>query len=553
MSSPGWPEVPEWLLAGSRPPKPPPGLPPELPPGLPPGFKPVLLRPVLTAMQTLEVMKPKLKDPQNSTFVIVKWLREDTYFQMTRANEKCNIFIVALPYPCPVLLLLGKEPNTGKPVQKLVICLETDDDQDPDWYTITMLAEQHGPCDLELMWGPRCPVTLYTRVELKPSLFQMAGFNDTVQRLMVRVGEKLLGVPENVEFMLVAFSDEKVLIAVLPGQEIHEHIGKPEKWPVVFEVNNSEWSRKTGVQSDPTIMTYWTISDYATFKGDKHSVRLNVDYQPSGDMLQKALRLPDSHREQQFTIVYQLHLLMIAFSEWRVWSRKTCTTQYGKWTHFLTKLQLSKKELQAAIFYENVIVPNLLSMALEAMRKQVLQTKRKAWAKKTWKWKLFVKKSLLSWYRASSLPELFSQMELQSKRWKVMSAKRAYQLRKERKNPMMREHLWNRHILRSKWEKVVLAMQDRQPFLLAVDRWKALALQRTELLKQYKRLRSQLGAPAVACSICLESLPNIVLQPCLHQCMCNDCFLTAAADRQQCPICRQEVTGHVQTFLSQVA
>jgi hypothetical protein len=274
-------------------------------------------------------------------------------------------------------------------------------------------------------------------------------------------------------------------------------------------------------------------------------------------MLQKALRLPDSHREQQFTIVYQLHLLMIAFSEWRVWSRKTCTTQYGKWTHFLTKLQLSKKELQAAIFYENVIVPNLLSMALEAMRKQVLQTKRKAWAKKTWKWKLFVKKSLLSWYRASSLQndidfmsELFSQMELQSKRWKVMSAKRAYQLRKERKNPMMREHLWNRHILRSKWEKVVLAMQDRQPFLLAVDRWKALALQRTELLKQYKRLRSQLGA---SCSICLESLPNIVLQPCLHQCMCNDCFLTAAADRLQCPICRQEVTGHVQTFLSQVA
>jgi hypothetical protein len=42
---------------------------------------------------------------------------------------------------------------------------------------------------------------------------------------------------------------------------------------------------------------------------------------------------------------------------------------------------------------------------------------------------LFVKKSLLSWYRASSLQndidfmsELFSQMELQSKRWKVMSA-----------------------------------------------------------------------------------------------------------------------------------
>jgi hypothetical protein len=168
-------------------------------------------------------------------------------------------------------------------------------------------------------------------------------------------------------------------------------------------------------------------------------------------MLQNALKLPESHREQQFTIAYQLHLLMIAM---QVWSRKTWTTQYGKWTHFLTKLQLSKKELEAAIFYENVIVPNLLSIALEGMRKQVLQTKRKAWAKKTWKWKLFVKKSLLSWYRTSSLQndidlmsELFSQIELQTKRWKVMSAKRAYQLRKERWNAMMRLHLWDRHIL----------------------------------------------------------------------------------------------------------
>ena len=41
----------------------------------------------------------------------------------------------------------------------------------------------------------------------------------------------------------------------------------------------------------------------------------------------------------------------------------------------------------------------------------------------------------------------------------------------------------------------------------------------------------------IRCSICWENVPNILLLPCLHQCVCGDCQLYI----DQCPICRREL------------
>jgi hypothetical protein len=45
------------------------------------------------------------------------------------------------------------------------------------------------------------------------------------------------------------------------------------------------------------------------------------------------------------------------------------------------------------------------------------------------------------------------------------------------------------------------------------------------------------------CSICLEVLANTVLLPCLHLCVCNQCCGVG-----ECPICRGPITERVNTI-----
>jgi hypothetical protein len=47
------------------------------------------------------------------------------------------------------------------------------------------------------------------------------------------------------------------------------------------------------------------------------------------------------------------------------------------------------------------------------------------------------------------------------------------------------------------------------------------------LQKEITILKLKIQAPASACIICMDSLPNIVLQPCHHQPYCEHCFAEA--------------------------
>eukprot|EP00039_Didymoeca_costata_P016001 m.279468 g.279468 ORF g.279468 m.279468 type:complete len:902 (+) comp16323_c10_seq1:366-3071(+) len=56
--------------------------------------------------------------------------------------------------------------------------------------------------------------------------------------------------------------------------------------------------------------------------------------------------------------------------------------------------------------------------------------------------------------------------------------------------------------------------------------------------------------PSATCVVCLEKLPNQLLLPCKHLCICEECIETfRSAGSRQCPLCRKEVTTVQRIFL----
>ena len=57
-----------------------------------------------------------------------------------------------------------------------------------------------------------------------------------------------------------------------------------------------------------------------------------------------------------------------------------------------------------------------------------------------------------------------------------------------------------------------------------------------EYKKRKKRKRQP--EPVESCSICLDDVPNVILAPCGHKCVCATC----CRHIDKCPLCRHAVT-----------
>ena len=51
----------------------------------------------------------------------------------------------------------------------------------------------------------------------------------------------------------------------------------------------------------------------------------------------------------------------------------------------------------------------------------------------------------------------------------------------------------------------------------------------------------------LTCNICFENISQIILQPCLHFCCCENCFENILDNK--CPICRSEFFNHLKVFI----
>ena len=251
--------------------------------GLPPGFTAVKLPEVMTAMEALDVIKTKMA--RSNVVIIASWAHSRTCLQLI-ISERRNTMLISLPYLCPVLIQCTSD---GK--QNLVICLRQyyeDDHGDllPYVHFVPTNSTQHRPCTHELQSSDVRPLTMYTRVCLTDSIL---GTVDNIVVVSLIVDDTwVVGVPEQLEFMLVAYSDTQVLVAVLPSRVVHDFMKKHETYALCFVLNDEEWKPGTGIKLDTGKDLHWAIADYTT--DCKISLR-NVNYQPPGDVFDKAFAL----------------------------------------------------------------------------------------------------------------------------------------------------------------------------------------------------------------------------------------------------------------------
>ena len=59
----------------------------------------------------------------------------------------------------------------------------------------------------------------------------------------------------------------------------------------------------------------------------------------------------------------------------------------------------------------------------------------------------------------------------------------------------------------------------------------------TQTLEEYK----------TSCCICLEKFPDIVLNPCNHLCLCQDC--SRQHQLKTCPICKTNIHQKIQVYI----
>ena len=45
------------------------------------------------------------------------------------------------------------------------------------------------------------------------------------------------------------------------------------------------------------------------------------------------------------------------------------------------------------------------------------------------------------------------------------------------------------------------------------------------------------------CCVCLTNPKDVIIKPCLHQCICYQCFQLIDGQNQKCPLCKQKWTG----------
>jgi hypothetical protein len=84
----------------------------------------------------------------------------------------------------------------------------------------------------------------------------------------------------------------------------------------------------------------------------------------------------------------------------------------------------------------------------------------------------------------------------------------------------------------------------------------ALALQNTTNNDHAASCASTLSNPQHSekmCVVCMEREKSVVLMPCLHLCICQECTdqLIAHSGRKKamCPVCRQLIQNHIKPFM----
>jgi hypothetical protein len=574
----------------------------------PPGkFCKVSLTNPPTAREALDIVKKVLAIPaggkEGSSLFIEKWNCNATYYSV-KQQPKGNLRYLYMKQDCPVLIFKSPCGNSYK--TEIVFCL--------DWETPKQAEILRFPVDTNSLArleestskvSNDRPQMTYARVQVAEHLFTTVKHSGTsISRLLVNIDDHfVVGLPPDLEFMIVAYTEEEVLLAVLPAKEILEHIGKPISWALCFVVKNDDWKIGTGFVPDAHKTTHWTSCNYVP-QWHKEVIK-NVAYQPTDDLFNVVTR------EQIYADRY-----LLAASEFK--SRQKKSKQFAK--------QQMKDVLAAIAAIELKEKPRISQEQVQQVAAQGAKTAQVPRSEiqkaciRVWEIWLAIKIPALifekqclklagegkirtvrvrrNWFKiltnvidtASNVSFVNRQLQVLQKRHQIHTWARLYlALRRQQKQHTekllkpckelaryfagsrkcyieelkatqynMQAAQFHLEMVTESYQGQLMTLKWELLFTKLVTKSKALTLREfgKEMRAVYRvrELKRQLTAEQQVpkCILCLEAFPDIVLMcPSKHQCLCTTCFESQiAAATNLCPLCRLEFRDHVKTFLA---
>ena len=72
-----------------------------------------------------------------------------------------------------------------------------------------------------------------------------------------------------------------------------------------------------------------------------------------------------------------------------------------------------------------------------------------------------------------------------------------------------------------------------------------------ELRNELRRARAeQVDRSGTRCTVCLDNVREVLLHPCGHVCVCQDCSDRLKYGDNQCPICRKNISSISKAYIS---
>ena len=243
---------------------------------------------VLAAEEAFEHMRRNSTDSA-VTWSIERWKSPTTHMFLSAGAQSFEIF-VSLPR-CPVLVSCSRLPSTQALQQHVTLCLVGDSAGSIEVHHFPVESQQLEELSACVMGCERRPRAQYPRVALDDDLGTTT-FVDTnlVTRILVRVGNLVLRVPLDTEFMVVGRTDSGVLIGVLPVPQICKALDKDRNWALVFEVDREQLVYPTLLPGRRIGLAGWSWTPLEHVLRSGEAYLEAVDHQPRGDVFDDAER-----------------------------------------------------------------------------------------------------------------------------------------------------------------------------------------------------------------------------------------------------------------------
>lgn len=500
---------------------------------LPPGFTAIELPDCEDAETTYKILEPKIKRAQGEDLEFIEIPQPGQWFAIKSCRTAENTWVaqiyrrmIALPRPPVALVRITKLMQDGKLHKRIVFLLRnppTAKDTHDDFFIPIPPDARAWP--KEVPKDPtRVPIVLYSRIAIDPSYFTKTDTTEGLKRLFVKVDDCVLGVPPEVEFLMVAYSRDSALVSVFPGPQLLARLRKHNAWALNFKIPHAMCTDFSDGFTTPPIISDWTISEANGFPREHYLE--NVEYQPPGDFFDPIIyeqlledRIAMMQHPESLGSQEEVQLSLPDFVQ--------------QWETFAASLL--KKSITDLL--ECLMGPHHV---IKSVRKRLLV-----------KWHGFRKyarmcRNLLKRERDMCLAHLF---------WDRLAApwfRIRYQLLQERltrsKQELRKLETESlRAIEKNYQEHARLLEQVEQQHVLQLQfQQQAYALQLQTLKQQLATAQEDAQKPPLdqtMCAICLDKLSNVVLKPCNHLCVCNNCRTSVTL----CPLCRVPITDHLNT------